>query len=224
MVNASCKRCVTSSDGVYVNIALLDDQLNNRGGSDGIEAAGGRIIEQKLGIVDQRARDGDAATHSAGEAGGKEGEGLFQADEAQRVLNALIDFFVRHLLLNQLVAYIVADGERIKERALLKDHAGACAHRNECAFRQAGDGLTEDCHSAGVRLDEAVGGFEQNAFADAGRAEKDACFAGGNGEADVFEDGWAVKKDTVMLRNSRTGAVDCGADSTGDPSGAFITN
>jgi len=52
--------------GYAEEVALLHDQLNDGGGGDGIEAAGGRVVEDELGLVDEGAGDGDAALHAAG--------------------------------------------------------------------------------------------------------------------------------------------------------------
>ena len=110
-----------------VDVALLDDELNDGGGGDGVEAAGGRVVEQQIGMIDEGAGDGDAALHASGEAGGKEGEGLLEADEGEGFVDAGVDFVVGDEFLNQLIADIVADGEGVKESAFLEDHADAGA-------------------------------------------------------------------------------------------------
>jgi hypothetical protein len=116
-----------------VDVALLDDQFDDGGGGEGVEAAGGRVVEQQLGLADEGAGDGHAAAHSAGEAGREEVEGLLQLDKAQGIADAAVDFVVGNPLLNQLVGHVVADGERVEERALLKDHAGAGAQGKSCS-------------------------------------------------------------------------------------------
>ena len=62
---------------------------------------------------------------------GKERKGLLEADEAERLADAAVDFIVGNVLLDELVGDVVADGERIEERALLKDHADAGAQGKE---------------------------------------------------------------------------------------------
>ena len=47
------------------DVALLDDELDDGGGGDGVKAAGGRVVEHQLRVADDGARDGDAAAHAA---------------------------------------------------------------------------------------------------------------------------------------------------------------
>ena len=54
--------------GGAVDVALLDDELDDGGGGDGVQAAGGRVVEDQLGLVDEGAGDGHAALHAAGKA------------------------------------------------------------------------------------------------------------------------------------------------------------
>ena len=69
--------------------------------------------------------------HAAGEAGGVKREGLFEADEAEDFAHAAVDLVVGDAFSDELVGHVVAHGERIEERALLKDHAGAGAEGKE---------------------------------------------------------------------------------------------
>jgi hypothetical protein len=46
-------------------------------------------------------------------------------------VDAAVDFVVGDALLDELVGDVVADGERVEERALLEDHAGAGAQGEE---------------------------------------------------------------------------------------------
>jgi hypothetical protein len=71
-----------------VDVALLHDQLDDGGGGDGVEAAGGRVVEHELGLMDEGAGDGDATPHAAGEAAGKEREGLVELDKFERLVDA----------------------------------------------------------------------------------------------------------------------------------------
>jgi hypothetical protein len=50
-----------------VNITLLHDQLNDGGRSDRVQASGRRIVEDKVGAVDDGAGNGHTAAHTAGE-------------------------------------------------------------------------------------------------------------------------------------------------------------
>jgi len=57
-------------------VALFDEQLDDGGRSDGVEAAGGRIVKDKVRIGDDGAGDGDAAAHTSGEFGWELRDGL----------------------------------------------------------------------------------------------------------------------------------------------------
>ena len=193
-VFGSRSRWVQSSEGVLkamrdqqgrgaVDVALLDDEFDDGGGGDGVEAAGGRVVEQQLGLVDEGAGDGDAPPHAAGEAGRKKGKGLFEADESERLADAGVDFVVGDAFLDQLVGDVVADGEGIEERALLKDHAGAGAQGEELLLGHGGDFFAEELDASLVGAEQSVDELEQDAFAHAGGAEQNARLPGRHREA-----------------------------------------
>ena len=115
----------------------------------------------------------------------------------QDLADAGIDFVVGDFFLDELVGDVVADGEGVKERAFLKDHADAGAQGEELFLGHCGDFFAEELDAALVRAEKSVGQFEENAFADAGGAEQDARFA------------WATEKE-MSLR-------------TGGPSKAMVT-
>src|ERR1019366_1576401 len=94
--------------GGVKDVALLDDQLNDRRRSHWVQPSGGRVVEQQLRLVNQGPCDGHAATHSTRKAGRIKVEGLLQLHKAQRIADPEVDFLVRNLLLDQLVGDIVA--------------------------------------------------------------------------------------------------------------------
>ena len=92
---------------------------------------------------------------------GKETEGLFEPDEAQGLAHAHIDFVVGNFFLNQLIGDVVAHGERIEERAFLKDHAGASAQRERALLGHVRNIFAEEVNAARVGPEQAVGEFER---------------------------------------------------------------
>ena len=158
-------------------------------------------------MADEGAGDGDATPHAAGEAGGKERDGFLKADKAERLVDAAVDFFIGNAFLDELVGDIIADGEGVEECAFLKDHAGTGAEGKELLLWHAGDFLAEEMDGAMVGAEEAVDEFEEDAFSDAGGAEQDAGFGGGDGEGDVVKDGRAVKgdRDVAQVDDRRRG-------------------
>ncbi len=108
-------------------------------------------------------------------------------------MDAAVDFVVGNLLLDQLVGDVVADGERIEERALLEDHAGAGAQGKELLLGHVRDLFAEEQNAALVGAQQAVDQLEQNALAHPGRAKQDARLSRRDGEADVVEHRRAVE-------------------------------
>ncbi len=103
--------------------------------------------------------------------------------------------------LDKLVGHVVANGERIEERALLKDHAGAGAQGEELLLGHMGNIFAEEQDAALVGPQQAVGELEQHALAHAGGAEQDTRFSRRNGEAHVFQHRRAVKSDGDVLKS-----------------------
>jgi len=124
--------------------------------------------------VDEGAGNGYAAAHSTGKAGGIEGEGVVELDEAQSFMDAGVDFVVRDSFGDQLVADIVTDGEGVEERALLEDHAGCACAWKELSLGHVGDFLAEELNAALVGPEQTVDQLEQDALSHARGSEQDA--------------------------------------------------
>src|SRR5690349_10144896 len=78
--------------GDPVNIAEAEDEADDGLRSDGIEAGGGRVVENDGGTGDKGTGDGDATPHAAGEFGRQQIEGVSQLHEAEDFANARLDF------------------------------------------------------------------------------------------------------------------------------------
>jgi hypothetical protein len=180
-------------------IALLDDEVDDGGGGDGIEAAGGGVVQDEVGLGDDGAGDGDAATHAAGELGWELVDGLGELDELEDLFGAGASFGLGDVLFFQAVGDVVFDGERVEEGGLLEDHADARAELVELVLGHGGDVFAEDADGAGVGLEEPVRELHENGFADAGGAEDDAGFGRLDGEGDVLEDYFFVEGDGDVL-------------------------
>ena len=100
-----------------------------------------------------------------------------------------------------MVGDVVADGERVEERALLKDHASAGAQGEKLLLGHVGDLFAKEQNAALIGAQEAVGELEQDALSHTGGAEQDAGLTGGNGEADVFQNGRAVEGDGDIAKD-----------------------
>jgi len=177
------------------DVALFDDEVDDGGGGDGVEAAGGGVVKDEVGIGDDGAGDGDAAAHSSGEFGGELFDGVFEGDELERFDDAAVDLLLGDVIFVKAVGDVVTDGEGVEEGRLLEDHADAAAEFEEVDFGHGGDVVAEDVDGSGVGLEEAVDELHEDGFAAACRAEDDAGFAALDGEGDVLEDGFDVEDD-----------------------------
>ena len=130
--------------GDAVNIAEAEDEGDDGLRSDGIEAGGGRIVEDDLRASDQSASDRDAAAHSSGKLGGEHVDGVFEFDELQNFEDAGLDFAFVDLIFAEAVGNVVSDGHGIEQGAFLKDKADLTTKREEVMFRHGGDFVAED--------------------------------------------------------------------------------
>ena len=99
---------------------------------------------------------------------------LAQADEPEHLRDAPVDILERHVrLFVELVADVLANRQRIEQRAFLEDHPEVCAHRHHLGFGQLVDPLTVHPHDAGVRPQQSRDDLERRRLAGAARAQDD---------------------------------------------------
>ena len=115
-------------------------------------------------------------------------------------MDSLVDLFVGHAFLNELISYVIADGERVEQCAFLKDHADSCAHGEELLFRHRGDFIAEKPNAAGVGVQQSVGQLEQHALTHAGRSQQNSRFSRGDLEGDIAQNWWSIKRDGNVLK------------------------
>src|SRR5947208_7080657 len=113
---------------VPVHIPLLHDEFDNRVGSYRIEAAGWRVVEKQFWLRDNRTCNSDSAPHAARQFGREEIDRMFQFDEAQGLAHPFINgIVVDPMFLYQPERDVLAYGERVRQRTLLKHDADASA-------------------------------------------------------------------------------------------------
>jgi hypothetical protein len=190
----------SEESGYTVNVAEAKDERDDGLRRDGIEAGGGRIVENDLGAADECASDGDAAAHAAGEFGGEQVEGVFEFDELQDFADALIDFRFVDAIFAETVRDVVGDGHGIEERAFLEDKADLAAEVEEIDFGHGRDFVAEDTDSALRRMQEASGEFEGECFAGSGFAKEDHGFAREDFKGEAVEDVAFVEAETHVLK------------------------
>ncbi len=178
------------------DIALLDDEVDDGGRGDRVEAACGRVIKNQVGLCNDGTGDRDATAHSPGEFRGKLCESVFKLNEAQG---------------HQEPDY----APRLPARAL---HGG---DRPRC-FQQRGNqrvrtpGRTMPMRARSLKrsvsrmrvmsspkmrivpvsgTNEAICELHQDGLSSTGRAEDDSGFAAKDTEGDVLQDGFDVEGD-----------------------------
>ena len=98
-----------------VDVALLQDQFNNRVRGHGIKASCGRIVKQQLGLSNDRPGNGHAPPHASGKFRGKKIERVFQFHKAQRLSYSVVYIFViDSVLLGKAISNIFAYRERVE--------------------------------------------------------------------------------------------------------------
>ena len=141
---------------------------------DRIEAGRRLVVQQDARLHRHRARDRDAAPLSARQLRRLPIDELRQPDEAEHLFDALADHVERLIgFLVQLVADVLGDGQRVEQRAFLKDHADVGAHFHHLLFGVVVDELAVHPDLAGVRLQQAENQLQRDRFAGAARAQDD---------------------------------------------------
>ena len=97
-----------------------------------------------------------------------------ESDEAEHFLDARIHLLVRPVqFLGQLVADVLADGQRVEERAFLEHHAEIGAHPHELLLAHLVHALAVDPDHALVRLQQAENQLQDGGLARAAGAQED---------------------------------------------------
>ena len=166
------------------------DLLADDDGGEGVQLAGGFIIEDELGLDDEGAGDGGAFFHAAGEFGGRLVDGVGEADIRQFLPHDGADLLRRFQpVFAEVEAHVFADGQGAQEGAGLEDEGHAVFGGD----LRAGDGFAVDQDLAGIGRLEADEMFEQHALAAAAGPHDDEDLAGFDIEVEALEDFLSVK-------------------------------
>ena len=97
---------------------------------------------------------------------------MLEFDETQRLSHAFFDFIFRNVgFLQQPEGNILADRQRIKERALLKYDSHSPPQFKKIVLAHPGDVFAKNVDAPGVRSDQPKSKFQDRAFARTGYAE-----------------------------------------------------
>src|ERR1019366_6757056 len=160
-----------------VDVALFHDEFDDGVRSYRIESAGGRVVEQHLGFRDDGAGDGHAPSHPTRQFRRTHVISLLQLHKAQHLANPPLNFLRRDMLFHQAEGDVLADFERVEERAFLEHDAHAPAQLEQVLFPHARDFFPQHGDASAIGAQEPDRKLEQNAFARSGDAEQSFGFA-----------------------------------------------
>ena len=135
-----------------------------------VEIPGRLVGDQDLGLVDQRARDGDPLLLSSRELAGEARHAVREPDAAQRLER---DAFLPAVIESQDARQegdVLEDRLPLDEAEVLEDHADRPAEERDLAARNQGDVPSVDQDLAGTRHVFAEDQLEQSRLAGSARA------------------------------------------------------
>src|SRR5258705_9835111 len=169
-------------------VAQLDDFFVHCRRGDWIQPGGRLVVQQDARLERHRPRDGDSPALTAGELRRHFVDVLGQADEAEHLFDALVHLFERHVgLLIQLVADVLAHGERVEQCALLEDHAQVGSYRHHLLFRELVHPLAIHPDDAAVRLEQPRDDLQGGRLAGPAGAQDDLRVALEQRETEVLQ-------------------------------------
>ena len=169
-------------------IAQLDDLLVHRDGRDRVEPRGRLIVQEDARLRRHGPGDGDPPALAARELRWPPIDVLRKTHEPQHFLHARANLGERpvHLLV-ELEADVLADRERIEERALLEHHAQPAPHPKQVALLHLIHALAAHVHLAGVGPEQPQNQLEDRGLAGAAGTEDQLRVPRQQGEADVAQ-------------------------------------
>ena len=127
-----------------------------------------------------------------------------QADEPEHLLTASANLFIGHPhLLEQPIADVVGDGERIEERRFLEEHADIPANLQHLLFRHVVDALPPDPDHARIGFQQAENQLQHHGFPGTARSQKKQRASGRDGKAHVVENDVVVEGERYVFEGDR---------------------
>ena len=173
----------------------IEDEIAHASGAGWIQARGGFVEEQQLGVERHRAGQAGALEHAATELVGQLYAGIgWQPRQGQLAVGQAIDQRIVELaVFAQRQAHVLAHGQRAEQAAVLEHHAPTQAQATRLRRIERGDVLAEQADAAGrgpLKQDHLA---QQHRLARAAAAHNRQDFALLHGEAEVFVHGVAAK-------------------------------
>jgi hypothetical protein len=175
--------------GDFIIFFEAADEVVDGIGDDGVEAGGGFIVEDALGVSDDGAGESDAFAHAAGEFDGHFLEVFFEFNDAEGFADAIFESFViADTGFAEGEGDVLGDVHGVEEGAVLEEDAEFAADGAEFAFLEVRDFGAIDDDGALIGLEEADEVFEEDAFTAAAGADEDGALATGDIEVDAAKD------------------------------------
>jgi hypothetical protein len=188
--------------GHPLQVAQLDDLGVDGQGGHRVEAGGRLVVEQESRLEGHRPGDGDAATLPARQFRRHLVDVLAEVDEPEDLFDAPTHLIERHVgLFVELEPDVLANGQRVEQRALLEHHAGRVAHRQQLLLTHPIDLDAVDPDPAGVGRQQAERELEDGRLAGAAGAEKNFGEAGIHLEADALQDHLVVEGQVDVIEH-----------------------
>jgi hypothetical protein len=194
---------VRHDDRAHVlQVPELDDLVVDRIRRDRIEPGGRLVVEQDARLEGHGARNRHAPPLAAGQLRRLLVDMLAQADEAEHLLDAAAHVVERHVaFFVQLVADVLGDGERVEQRAFLKDHPEVGAHLHQLALGHRVDALAVHPDHAGVGPEQPQDQLEDRGLPGAAGPEEDLRVTGNQREAHLAENDPVVERQRHLVEH-----------------------
>src|SRR5581483_8640961 len=171
------------------------------------------VIQHTFRLRRERAGDGNRPLHARREFCRKLFGHFLDAHHLQQTGDDLKNLvFGEVFAFTQRKSHILAYGERIKERAALKNHRDFLPDSLQLHFRIVGDVLASNNDAPGIRFEEAENVLQSNGFAHPAAAENTDGFRGVHVEADVFKHTVITERLADVLEFNVRGGIAGGGD------------
>ena len=184
------------------------DDLGDGGRHDGVELAGRLVVEHELRLHHERAGDGDALAHPAGQLGREFPRGVLERKDLEGAHHLVADHGLRaQTVLARVKREVVVHRHRVEQRARLENQR----HAHESARGRIGGVVSVDAHPAGARALESHDVLEQHALARAAGAHEHEDLSRADGQRDVAQH----PESAEVLRQALDGDADGGGTGSG---------
>lgn len=177
------------NDCCAVGAIVAEEEVEDFAAGFGVEAAGGFVGENEIGVVCYGAGDGDALFLSAGQLAGAGGQVIVEADFCEGLAGAFATVGYAAVAEEEGSHYVVDGGAFFSEEEVLEYEADAfVSEGGELGVGHAADVDAVEFDVAGIGSVEAAAEFEEGGFSGAAAADDGREGSAGELEVGVFKD------------------------------------